>query len=290
MNRKLLTLLFCFLSTTPAYADFESLTLEKSKQMEQELSFSPEFMAHIKSCTPSAENKKARGIDATYEIKGLDNEGNCQIISTGSTNGIIIRTACKFDEATLQIWHEALTNLKQTFKTATSVKDIMSSPDYWIAASIFMDEKNCKMSNQEFDPSKELREHLKDCKPYNHKEYIELSRTTAEYTIIGKQDNKCLFQQKITQQAPSANDMQNLLGAENYDKIKDMLRSTTVTTNCKFSESMKNKYITLLAQTAVPSGSITNMEQMFIDTKPFQNVTDFLLASPQCQTDTAVPH
>ena len=283
------SLIFSSVLSMPTYADFENLVLDKTKQLEQELSLSPDFIAHIKDCTPAEDHKKYQGMNSSYIIKGLDNEGKCHIISTGDVNNLIITSSCKFDNIVLQMWHDALIGLKQTIKNAKSIQEIMSSSDYLIASSIFLDEENCQISNQEFDPSKELRKHLKDCTPYNHKEHIEISHTTIEYTIIGEQDGKCLFQQKVTQNAPSANDMQNLLGNENYEQIKTLLRDTVILTDCKFSDPIKEKYISLLAQTALPAGSITSQEQMFIDRQPYQNATNFLATTPQCHTQIQQP-
>ncbi len=271
----------CLISTS--YADFSELVLDNTKSAFKNLSFSDKFIKSLASCTPYKENREENGINITYELKGYNANQECQLSSKATHAGMEVLTQCLFSPLDLEIYVESLQNLQNLIANATSVEEIMSNDDYLAAVGMQLDPDICKSFRSAYDPTKEIRKHLKDCTPYKEQINV-LEKNNVTMEILGKQGETCRYIYQVQIKAPSQKDMEKLLGKDGYQKMKEFIKDQTATTECKFSPSSVKRYIKLLEETAIPAGDAHDTDIQFKSMEKQQEAQNFLLSNQECQS------
>jgi len=276
----LLTVLF---NISAATADFEEYTLYKTKEFSKKYSFSEAFISKIKNCIPTEEVNNIGEIETIYKIKGYNNHNECLVEAIGKYNQINITTSCRFDDTTLQLWYDSQIKLKNIFKSAKTMNDILSSEEYFVATGIFMDEDICQSHRSEFDPFKELRTKLQSCEPYKYTLSDGTTPVVLETEIFGYQNNTCHYELRVIQKPLPTQEQIKLLGVENYEKLKDILsQERTMTTSCLLSDNSRMQYINVLKDTIIPEGNALDFKAMQKQGDANKKMLEFLSSLPEC--------
>ncbi len=264
-------------------ADMNELVVDKTREVVDEMGFSDNFIRNLKDCQPVKEKRTYNGVEAIYEIKGRDEDGNCIIVSNGQHEKIQSVSTCKFDKNILDLFYNAQLQVKKLIANANSVEEILSNEDYLIAGGLLMNDELCDNRRSEFDPTKELRQKLAVCEPYQEVEQTD--RYEVVMDVEGKIGNVCRYTIKTTTKAPKEEDLRKLLGDETFENMKDnLLKDITATTKCAFSPDELHKYIAILEKTSIPAGDVYDLSYMDQIQQSNREAVDFIMNSSECKT------
>ena len=275
--------LFLYFALMPnAYANFDEFVLDKTKAYVDNLGFTEKFLTALKTCSPIKEKRQEMGMEVTYELKGFDKNGNCQIISSSQMQEMSAITTCLFDKDDLNLFIESQYAVRELIAKAKSVNEIISDERYLISVVMMMDEEKCSNKRSAYDPTKELRENLKNCTPYETQ--IDIAKQGhLSMQVVGKQGDKCHYIFKVYSKAPAIKDIKKLFGEEHYQSIKEHIKDKTITTACYLTEVSKNKYIEILSRTAIPEGDAFDTDVIEVSSAANKEAANFLSSLPECE-------
>ncbi len=264
-------------------AGLNELIVDKTQEITKEMGFSDQFLENLKDCKPFQEGRSYNGIEAVYEIKGRDEDGNCIIVSNGNHEKIQVVSTCKFDKDILDLFYHSQVEVRKLIANASSVEEIIGNENYLLAGGLMMNDELCRNERSEYDPTKELREKLAKCEPYQDVE------RTDRYEIIrdidGRIGNVCRYTMQTITKAPKEEELRKLLGDETFESMKDtLLKDISMTTKCAFTPEGLQKYISLLEKTAIPSGDAYDLSYMDNLRESNKEAADFLLETEECKT------
>lgn len=272
-----------FFSASAVWADFEKMVVAQTKKVSQNLGFSDAFLAALPNCSPVTETRQEMGVDIIYSLKGFDSDGKCLLESSSQRDGMAAVTSCRFDKDDLSVFAESQRGVRQLMEKATSLNEILTDENYLISVGMMLDETKCHSKHSGYDPTKELRQKLEVCEPYQT-EMNSGSGGSVLMRVVGQQGNLCQYVFQVKQKMPSTEDIKNLLGEENYQQMKEFIKDQSITTTCRFSPAAKTKYISLLAKTAISEGDGDGLEALTQLQKSYREVNAFLTSVEECET------
>lgn len=275
--------LLCTCAASTSYADFSDLVLDNTKSAFQNLSFSANFIKALPNCTPFTETRQENGINITYELKGFNADNKCLLSSKATHAGMEVTTNCLFTPSDLEIYAESLQALQKIMEKATSMDEIIFNENYLMAVGMQLDSEICTSIRSAYDPTKEVRKHLKDCTPYKEQVNV-LEKNNVTMEIVGKQGEKCKYIYQVHIKAPSQKEMEKLFGAQEYQKMKEFIKDQTATTECDFSPSSVERYTRLLEETAIPAGDAYDTSIQMKSIKKQKEIQNFLISNPECKS------
>lgn len=276
-----LSLIACFNFALNAQAAFEDLLLDKTKQMSKQFGFSEEFLDALQNCQPLTDTRLEMGVETVYEIKGYDDKNRCLLKTFAQKNGFTVTMQCAFDKTDLELFTESQRSIKKSMAEATSVEEILNNEDYLTATAMMLDEERCQATRSAYDPTKELRQKLADCEPYELN--ITDENTNISMQVVGNQDGRCRYVVRQMRKAPPAEDLKKLLGEDRYEKIKNIMKDQTISLQCSLTENSKKKYIELLKKTAVEEGNAYDFEVLTQMQHAHGEAAKFLNSLPECE-------
>lgn len=264
-----LPLLLMIAFITPARADRINTDLNGQVDL---VRMSDAFIQNIKDCTPMIEEKSqdASGLsyDFKYKIIGwVGDKCRCEFISTSQVGHFINR--CDFDKENLAAYQKAIQDFQNAEKVSlTEAKSQLVSA----VKELISDDGVCQMKVINVDYTKDLRDNLIVCKPYE--KTLVFSNMDNIMSVQGKDGNRCHYVYTIKNKPV---DLQKIYPDGVPEAIKNLPQEGSVTTlDCLFTAEDAKKYTDALEANMVNfednldwnsgDSDITNrMLQPFID-------------------------
>ena len=237
--KNFLSLLLLLALVTPAKADRINTDLNGQVDL---VRMSDNFIQNIKDCVPLTEEKSQEtsglNYDFKYKIIGwIGDKCRCEFISTSQVGHFINR--CEFDKENLAAYQKAIQDFKNEEKISLSdaktqlvstVKSLISDPDV------------CQMKVINIDYTKDLRDILIACVPYE--KTLVFSNMDNIMSVQGKDGEKCHYTYTIKNKPV---DLQKIYPDGVPDAIKNLPQEGNVTTlDCLFSDEDIKKYTNAL--------------------------------------------
>ena len=264
-----LPLLLMIAFITPARADRINTDLNGQVDL---VRMSDAFIQNIKNCTPMIEEKSqdASGLsyDFKYKIIGwVGDKCRCEFISTSQVGHFINR--CDFDKENLAAYQKAIQDFQNAEKVSlTEAKSQLVSA----VKELISDDGVCQMKVINVDYTKDLRDNLIACKPYE--KTLVFSNMDNIMSVQGKDGDRCHYVYTIKNKPV---DLQKIYPDGVPEAIKNLPQEGSVTTlDCLFTAEDAKKYTDALEANMVNfednldwnsgDSDITNrMLQPFID-------------------------
>ena len=264
-----LPLLLMIAFVTPARADRINIDLNGQVYL---VRMSDVFIQNIKDCTPMIEEKSqdASGLsyDFKYKIIGwVGDKCRCEFISTSQVGHFINR--CDFDKENLAAYQKAIQDFQNAEKVSlTEAKSQLVSA----VKELISDDGVCQMKVINVDYTKDLRDNLIACKPYE--KTLVFSNMDNIMSVQGKDGDRCHYVYTIKNKPV---DLQKIYPDGVPEAIKNLPQEGSVTTlDCLFTAEDAKKYTDALEANMVNfednldwnsgDSDITNrMLQPFID-------------------------
>ena len=228
-------LLLMIASITPAKADRINTDLNGQVDL---VRMSDSFINNIKDCIPMIEEKTqdASGLsyDFKYKIIGwVGDKCRCEFISTSQVGHFINR--CDFDKDNLAAYQQAIQDFREEEKVSlseaknqlvTTVKSLISDPEV------------CQMKIINVDYTKDLRDRLMSCTPYE--KTLVFSNMDNIMRVEGKDGERCHYTYTIKNNPV---DLQKIYPDGVPEALKDLPQEGNVTTlDCLFTPADVQKY------------------------------------------------
>ena len=230
-----LPLLLMIAFVTPARADRINIDLNGQVYL---VRMSDVFIQNIKDCTPMIEEKSqdASGLsyDFKYKIIGwVGDKCRCEFISTSQVGHFINR--CDFDKENLAAYQKAIQDFQNAEKVSlTEAKSQLVSA----VKELISDDGVCQMKVINVDYTKDLRDNLIACKPYE--KTLVFSNMDNIMSVQGKDGDRCHYVYTIKNKPV---DLQKIYPDGVPEAIKNLPQEGSVTTlDCLFTAEDAKKY------------------------------------------------
>lgn len=230
-----LPLLLMIAFITPARADRINTDLNGQVDL---VRMSDAFIQNIKDCTPMIEEKSqdASGLsyDFKYKIIGwVGDKCRCEFISTSQVGHFINR--CDFDKENLAAYQKAIQDFQNAEKVSlTEAKSQLVSA----VKELISDDGVCQMKVINVDYTKDLRDNLIACKPYE--KTLVFSNMDNIMSVQGKDGDRCHYVYTIKNKPV---DLQKIYPDGVPEAIKNLPQEGSVTTlDCLFTAEDAKKY------------------------------------------------
>lgn len=217
--------------------------------------FSRTFVDKLAECTPYEENKNYYFQDVeyqdTYKIIGQQDD-NC-LMEIHSQNQINPKTIqiCSFGSHELDEYVSAARSIldkKKPQNFSEAMEQITASDTMKLNV---LQDVNCKIKKEAWDPTKNIREALPSCQPIEEKQKAQ-NRMEYVRRIIGKNNEECHYIHEVWKKAPT---LKHYTGndKEEWEKILKDLKDSQTVYDCFLNQEQIKQLITAQKKMILPA-------------------------------------
>ena len=181
--------------------------------------YSPQLLHSLKNCQKYKDEDviESNGLKANYVAEVLGRNGNiCRFRMSLSMDAGEMSLSCAFNPTNLAKY----VNIVAKASKMKDPKKELSQQDAADLQNILTDEKVCAVK-MVFDATKEIRDNLTKCTPYQ--KVIDTGASRMSFYIRGKQNSQCIFQYVVERDMPdirSGKDSDKLVPTKAYYECK----------------------------------------------------------------------
>ncbi len=230
-----LSLLLMVAFIAPAKADGINTDLNGQVDL---VRMSDSFIQNIKDCTPMIEEKTQESSGLSYDFKykiigWVGDKCRCEFISSSQIGHFINR--CDFDKENLAAYQKAIQDFKEAEKVSLNEAKIQLVST---VKSLIADDNVCQMKIINVDYTKDLRDNLITCTPYE--KTLVFSNMDNIMSVQGKDGERCHYVYTIKNKPV---DLQKIYPNGVPEALKDLPQEGNVTTlDCLFTAADVQKY------------------------------------------------
>jgi hypothetical protein len=217
--------------------------------------FSRTFVDKLAECTPYEENKNYYFQDVeyqdTYKIIGQQDNNCLMEIHSQNQGGPKTIQICSFGSHELDKYVTAARTILDKKKPQNFSEAIEQISEFDTLELSVLQDLNCNVKREEWDPTKNIREALPSCQPIEEKQK---GQYRMEYVrrIIGKNNEKCHYILEVWKKAPTLNHYTGNDKEEWEDLYKDLKDIQTIY-DCFFDQEQIKQLIAAQKNMILPA-------------------------------------
>lgn len=267
--KKFILLLWCCIMSLAAQAQTTEDTASKNafsdmlnsslQEAIEQNKIPDEILTGLESCTPVEAEKKTEFMHIKqHNIYKIYKESDdiCILETKASTQDITTRVICRLNEENRKNYVRAIRSLYKN--NNWTIEELLENEDNQTAEEIMRNPEICTTQYETIDLTKELREALKTCSPFE--KTVDAGFQSLTRRIAGQENSYCRY---------TVTTFMDFSKSPVKELFKDMeITNMTHTYICNFSENQINKLIKILEKQVLPAGNMDKQEE------PFNTVKD----------------
>lgn len=234
-----------------------------------------EILNGLDSCTPAEAEKKTKVMQieqhTIYKVY-KESDDICVLETKTSAQGMTNKTVCRLNEENRKAYVGAIRSLYKN--NNWTFEELLKNEDHWTAEGIMRNSEICTIQHEAIDLTKELRESLKNCTPFE--KTLNAGFTNLTRKITGKENGYCRY---------TVTTFIDFSKLQSKGLFKDMeAKNMTHAYTCDLSEEQTEKLIKILEKQVIPAGDISFEEPLSNNKDSSKEEVEFI--NSNCRFDS----